>query len=1037
MTLSEPFIRRPIGTTLLALGLLMLGFVAYRHLPIAGLPTVELPSISISASRPGADPETMARTVAAPLERRLGKIAGVTGVWSFNTLGITNIWMEFELGRSVDGAARDVQAALNAAATDLPSDMPNPPTFRKTDPNGAPILVIALTSPAMTPAMIFDVADTTIAQRLMQVPGVADVTISGSEQPAVRVRVNPSRLAAMGVSLDAVRRAISESVALGPVGSIDGADQTFTIATNDQMRRPASYANLAVRTVDGNTVRLGAVAELEEGVRNSRAAAWFDGRPAVILNITKQPNSNVIETVSAVKALLPELTRWVPASIEVTVVADRTTSVRTSVEDMEKTLAVTVGLVMLVVFVFLRRGAATLAAGVTVPLAFAGTFAAMWLVGYSIDNLSLMALAIAVGFIVDDAIVMVENIERKIGEGLTPMRAAIEGASQIALTVVAISIALLAAFIPLIFIGGITGRYFREFALTLAFAVGISTVVALTLTPMICAHLIRPGGRPANWFDRLVEGVTGALHQAYARSLPWVLRHRYVALVAVLLTTGATVWLYIATPKGLIPEDDTGLVGGWVGASSDVSFPAMVELQKRVAARVAEDPAVRHVSSSVGGSGWAATVNNGRLTIVLKPPAERDASTQQVLERLRKSTRHVAGADTWFWSIQDVRLGGGGQGQRSPYQFTLWGDNYGEIQTHARRAVQTLKTVPGITDASGDQSGGSGLQATVVVDREEAARLGVSMQDVSSALQNAFAQRQVATLYGRRNQYRVVLEVEAEYRQDPNDLALVYVPSKSGRQVPLSAIARVEQGPAPLTIRHQNQFPSSSISYSVTPGTKMADALSAVRQAVAELHLPESVRVDFDGDLRALRRAANDQPLLILAAILTVYIVLGVLYESLAHPLTILSTLPAAGLGALLVLQATGTELSVIAFIGIILLIGIVMKNGILLVDFAIEAERERGLTPEQAALEGSLARFRPILMTTLAAMLGALPLVLATGPGSELRRPLGLTIVGGLLVSQLLTLYTTPAIYVLMDRLAQRLTRRRRRRDAPPVPAE
>ncbi len=1034
MGLSHPFIRRPIGTTLLALGLLLLGFVAHGNLPVAGLPSVELPSISVSAGRPGADPETMARTVAAPLERRLGKIAGVTNVSSVSTLGSANIWIEFDLDRSIDDAARDVQAALNAAATDLPSDLPNPPSFRKANPNAAPILVLALTSRTLPTSAVYDAADTTIAQRLLQVRGVADVNVTGSEQPAVRVRVNPARLASMGTSLEAVRAAIAGAVPLGPVGSIHGDEHAFTIAVNDQMRRPASYASLAVKAIDGRTLRLGDVAILEEGVRNSRAAAWFNGQPAVLVNVTRQADANVIETVEAIRALLPQMRRWVSPAIEFSVVADRTTSIRTSVEHMEFTLGLSVALVMLVVLLFLRRGAAVLAAGVTAPLSIAATFAGMWAVGYSIDTLSLLALTVAVGFIIDDAIVMVENVEAKVEAGMKPMPAALAASSEIGLTIVAISLSLVAAFIPLVFMGGVTGRFIREFALTLTFAVVSSTVVALTVTPMICAHLIAARARrPSGASPPVQERVMGWLLRFYARTLPVVLRHGYVTLGVVIATIASSVWLYVTVPKGLIPNDDTGLVGGWVGGASDISFPAMQELQERIAERVAEDPAVENVASSVGGGGWSASVNSGRLTITLRPLAERKLTTAQVLDRLRKSVLVIPGANVAFWSIQDVRLGGG-QGERSGYQFALWGENIEELERYARLAVARLKTVPGIVDVNTDRPS-SGLQARVVVDREEAARHGVSMQDVSVALNNAFAQRQVATLYGRRNQYRVVLDVEAHFRDSPADIAALYVSARGGGQVPLSAIATIEQAPAPLTMRHQNQFPSVTVTYNVTGGMVMDDALAAVRLAVAELHMPETVRVDFNGDLKALRQTSGSQPMLILMAILTVYIVLGVLYESLAHPLTILSTLPAAGLGALLALKVTGSELSIIAFIGIILLIGIVKKNGIMLVDFAIAAQRARGLTPEQAAIEASLARFRPILMTTLAAMLGALPLVLATGPGAELRRPLGLTIVGGLLVSQILTLYTTPAVYVLMDRLAARLSRRRRA--AAAVPAE
>ena len=1037
MGLSHPFIRRPIGTTLLAIGLMLLGFVAHGNLPVAGLPSVELPSISVSAGRPGADPETMARTVAAPLERRLGKIAGVTSVNSVSTLGSTSIWIEFDLNRSIDDAARDVQAALNAAATDLPSDLPNPPSFRKANPNSAPILVLALTSRTLPTSAIYDAADTTIAQRLLQVRGVADVNVTGSEQPAVRVRVNPARLASMGTSLEAVRAAIAGAVPLGPVGSIHGDEHAFTIAVNDQIRRPASYATLAVKAVDGRTLRLGDIAILEEGVRNSRAAAWFNGQPAVLVNVTRQSDANVIETVAAIRELLPQMRRWVSPAIDFSIVADRTTSIRTSVEHMEFTLGLSVALVMLVVLLFLRRSAAVLAAGVTAPLSIAATFAGMWAVGYSIDTLSLLALTVAVGFIIDDAIVMVENIEAKVEAGMRPMPAALAASSEIGVTIVAISLSLVAAFIPLVFMGGVTGRFIREFALTLTFAVASSTVVALTVTPMICAHLIAARARRprAAASPPVQERFLAWLLRGYARTLPVVLRHSFVALGVVVVTIASTVWLYVTVPKGLIPNDDTGLVGGWVGGASDISFPAMQEMQERIAEKVAEDPAVENVASSVGGGGWAASVNTGRLTITLRPLAERRLSTAQVLDRLRKSVLAIPGANVAFWSIQDVRLGGG-QGERSGYQFALWGEDIAELERYARLAVARLKTVPGIVDVNNDRPS-SGLQARVVVDREEAARHGVSMQDVSLALNNAFAQRQVATLYGRRNQYRVVLDVEAHFRDSPADIAALYVSARGGGQVPLSAIATIEQAPAPLTMRHQNQFPSVTVTYNVTGGMVMDDALAAVRLAVAELHMPETVRVDFNGDLKALRQTSGSQPMLILMAILTVYIVLGVLYESLAHPLTILSTLPAAGLGALLALKATRTELSIIAFIGIILLIGIVKKNGIMLVDFAIAAERGKGLTPEQAALDASLARFRPILMTTLAAMLGALPLVLATGPGAELRRPLGLTIIGGLFVSQFLTLYTTPAVYVLMDRLAARLSRRRRTALKSPAPAE
>ena len=1021
MNFSLPFIRRPIGTTLMAIGLFMIGAVAYVFLPVASLPNVELPTISVSASRPGADPNIMAATVAAPLERRLGEIAGVTELTSVSSLGSTRIVVQFDLSRSVDGAARDVQAALNAALSDLPGDMPTLPTFRKFNPSAAPVLILALTSKTMQGSAIYDAADSVIAQRLSQVEGVADVTVAGSEQPALRVRVDPTRLASMGVALEDVRTAISNANAMGPLGSFDGRDRATTIGINDQLKAAPDYSTLVVKTVNGNVVRLSDIASIRPGVRNSRSAGWFNRDPSVLLIITKQGDANVIDTVDRIYALLPELRQWIPAGLDISVLTDRTQTIRASVHDMQLTLAATAVLVMLVVFLFLRRGPPTIAAGITVPLSLAGTCALMWAAGFSINNLSLMALAVSVGFVVDDAIVMIENVFRNIEAGHSPMRAALAGARQIGFTVVSISVSLVAAFIPLLFMGGIVGRFFREFSVTLAFAIAVSTVVSLSVTPMICAYFVRQGPSPdATWLDRAVERVLTALTRFYDRTLALTIQRRALTLIVFVATIALTVGLYIKVPKGYFPQDDTGLIFGGTEASTDISFEAMEKLQQQATDIVLADPAVAGVGSSVGASGFNASVNRGRLFISLKPLAERDnVSTQQVVNRLRNRLNHIPGIRVFMVPAQDIRAGG--RQSNSQYQFTLWSSDIDQLQAWVPKVLDRVKQIPGIVDVTTDREQG-GLQAMVKIDRTMASRLGVRIQDIDSALNNAFSQRQISTIYGPRNQYRVILEVDRSFQRDPNDLSYIHVPGNGDAQVPLSTVAKVERGIAPLVVNHQGQFPSTTITYNLAAGTTIQDATAAITQAVAEMHIPDAIHTDFAGDVQQFQQSAGAQPLLLFAALIAVYIVLGVLYESLAHPLTIISTLPSAGLGALLALQVSGTELTVIAFIGIILLIGIVKKNGIMMVDFALDGERRRGLTPEQAIHEACLARFRPILMTTMAAMLGAVPLVIALGPGSELRRPLGITIIGGLLVSQVLTLYTTPVIYLMLDRLHRRL---------------
>ena len=1029
---SEAFIRRPVGTTLLAIGLFLTGMVAYRFLPVASMPTVDFPTINVTAARPGADPETMAATVAAPLERRLGEIAGVTELTSRSSLGSTRITIQFDLSRNIDGAARDVQAAINAALIDLPGDLQATPTFRKANPAATPIMILALTSNLVRPSVLYDAADTVIAQRLSQVEGVAQVDVNGAEQPATRVRVNPIALASMGLSMEDVRTAIANSNAVGPVGEFAGNERAISISTNDQLTTPPGYDAIVVRAANGTVVRLSAVASVVSGVRNNLAAGWFNQQPSVLLVISKQSTANVIETVDRIYALLPELRRWIPSAIDVSVLSDRTQTIRASVRDMQLTLLATIFLVMLVVFLFLRRVAATFAAGITVPLSLAGTCAMMWLAGFSIDNLSLMALAVSVGFVVDDAIVMIENCFRNLENGMSPLRAAIEGARQIGFTVLSISISLIAAFIPLLFMTGLIGRVFREFSVTLAFAIAVSTLVSLSVTPMICAHFVRkPPSPEATWLDRLVERALRGVLRFYARTLGLVIEHRGLALLIMAATVAITVMLFARTPKGFFPLDDTGLIYGGTQASSEISFKAMYELQQKAEGIVRADPAVASIGSSIGSSPWSPSVNRGSMFISLKPQAERGgATTQAVVARLRQKTTTVPGLRVFFFPMQDVRVGG--RQSDSTYQLTLWGSDYGELVRWAPRVLAAVQVVPGLVDVSTDREQG-GLQLNVSIDRTAASRMGVRVQDVANALNNAYAQRQISTIYTQRNQYRVILEIDPLYQHNPVDLDRVYVSGANNTQIPLSAVTKVSQGLSPLVVNHQGQFPALTISFNLKENVPLEEATRRVEQAVAELHLPDSLHAEYAGDARAFRQSLGAQPLLIFAALIAVYIVLGVLYESLAHPMTIISTLPSAGLGALIALQMSNTELSLIAFIGIILLIGIVKKNGIMMVDFALEGERKRGLTAERAIFEACLERFRPITMTTLAALLGALPLVIATGPGSELRRPLGITIAGGLIVSQMLTLYTTPAIYLLLDKLHRVLWGTRVRGEWPP----
>jgi multidrug efflux pump len=1027
-SLSEPFIRRPVGTTLLAIGLFLVGGVAYNFLPVASIPSVDFPVINVSASRPGADPTTMASTVAAPLERRLGEIAGIDQITSTSSLGTTNISLQFAIGRDIDRAARDVQAAINASLSDLPSDLPTLPRFRKANPAAAPVLIIALTSSTILPSAIYDVADTVIAQRISQVPGVGQATVSGADQPAVRVQIEPGALSTAGIASEDVRLAIVNANAIGPVGNFDGSSLGETIATNPQMRTAAQYRDIIVKSANGNSVRLSDVADVTDATRNSRQAAWFNKQPAVLIIITKQQDANVIETVDRVKALLPELKQVIPAGVDISILSDRTGTIRASVQDMQWTLAATAVLVMFVVFVFLRRATPTIAAGISVPLALAGTCAGMWLAGFSVNNLSLMALAISVGFVVDDAIVMIENMYRNLEEGMAPFQAALLGAKQIGFTVLSISLSLVAAFTPLIFMDGIIGRLFREFSLTLTFAILVSMVVSLTVTPMICAHYIKAGISPdATRLDRFVEGGLSRLVRFYERTLRIVLGFPFLTVLVFLATIALTVTLYVKSPKGYFPQDDSGLIIGSTRASSDVSFQAMLVLQQRVADIVMADPGVEGIGSITGGTGGpGGGSNRGRMFISLKDIGAREGkTTQDVIDRLRRKLSMVPGIRLFMFAAQDLRAGG--RQSDSNYEYTLTSADLDLLAKWAPIVAKKMESVEGITDVSSDRDA-AGLAINLSIDRNAAASLGVKVQDIDNALNNAFSQRQISTIYTQRNQYQVIFEVDGRLQTDPTALDKIYVDSASNNQVPLSRVVRFSHGLSPLSVFHQASFPSNTISFNVLPDVVLQTATNNIQQAVVDLHMPEGIRGDFSGNAADSQKTAGKQPLLILGALIAVYIVLGVLYESLAHPLTIISTLPSAGLGALLALQLTNTPLTVIAFIGIILLIGIVKKNGIMIVDFALEGERHRGLSSEDAIFEASLARFRPILMTTMAALLAAVPLVVASGPGTELRRPLGITIIGGLIVSQILTLYTTPVIYLLIDRL-------RRRREPSPAP--
>jgi hydrophobe/amphiphile efflux-1 (HAE1) family protein len=1018
MNVSEPFVRRPVGTTLLAAALFLLGSVAYFFLPVASLPAVDFPAIGISASRPGADPGTMAASVAAPLERRLSGIAGLNELTSTSSLGSTQIIAQFDIDKNLDAAARDVQAAINASLVDLPTDLPTAPTFRKASQSTMPVLVLALTSDTMPTSAIFDATDSVIAQRISQVPGVAEARIVGAEQPAIRVQVDSARLAAMNLGVNEVARALFAANAHSAVGALAAGMQEITLGTTDQLSTPEDYRNIVIASRNGAIVKLGDVARVERGVRNRNSAGWFNGKPAVIVIVTKQPAANVVETVDHVKALLPQLQQWIPSGIKINVLADRTQTIRASIKDIQFTLAISIALVMMVVFVFLRRATPVIAAGVTVPLSLVGACAAMWVAGFSIDNLSLMALTISVGFVVDDAIVMIENIESNRERGMSRIDAALAGSKQIGFTVISISLSLIAVFIPLLFMEGVMGRLLREFSVTLTFAILISTVVSLTVTPMICAWLPAPREKEKSRLDHLIEGGLDRLVSFYGRTLRPVVDHPWITLVVILATVAATVQLYRTIPKGNLPQDDIGLINGTTEASPDTSFEEMIRLQRRVNEVLMADPDVANVGSFIGSGSLTASGNQGRVFVALKPIGERQASSKEVISRLRRSFARIPGVSVFMVPSQDLRSGG--RVSKSQYQFTLSDASLEELEEWREKILARLKQLPELVDLTSDKEQG-GLRAQVIIDRNAASRMDVPIAAIDAALNSAFGQRQDTIVYTQRNQYRVIFETPPARQRDIRDLAGVYVSSSSGSQVPLTALARIERGSMPLVVNHQGVLPAVTLSYNVAPDSTLDAATAAIEKAVTELNPPSSLHAGFAGDAADFRKVAKGMATLILAALLAVYIILGILYESLVHPITIISTLPSAGLGALLSLELFGVEFTVIAFIGILLLIGIVKKNGIMLVDFALHAEREKGMSTHDAALAAAKDRFRPIVMTTLAAMLGALPLAFASGIGAELRRPLGIAIIGGLLLSQALTLYTTPVIYLLMSKLRRK----------------
>ena len=1029
MNVSEPFINRPIGTILLAVGLFLAGAVAYENLPVSSLPNIEQAAVRVSASLPGADPETVAATIAAPLERRIGEIAGVNELTSTSQLGSTSISVQFDLSRNGDDAARDVQAAINAAQADLPTTLTRRPTIRKSNAASSPIMILVMTSPNRRPTDMYDLADLIVSTRISQINGVAEVTIGGAQTPAVRIVADPAALQTRSLSLEDIRTAVNQANSLVPIGALNGPNKSTMVLTNGQITKPEDYKNIVVKVKNGDVVRLGDVAEVSTGTSNRLSAGYFNKDPAVIVIIQKTPDANVVDTVNRINALLPELQRLLPADVSLQVLNDRTKTIRASVTDLQYTMAASIALVMLVVLIFLRRTVPTVAAGLAVPLSLAGTVCLMWLSGYSLDNLSLLALVISVGFVVDDAIVVIENCYRNMEAGLPPLRAALEGSRQIGFTIISISLSLIAAFIPLLFMGGAIGKLLQEFAWTIAYAIFISAIVSLTLTPMICGRFIKRLPKPREtWLDRRIEPFFNGLIRGYARSLDYALERRFLMLLVTLTALALTIQLYIVVPKGLVPPGDTGLVIGFARAAPEVSFDALEGIQIQVSKILAGDPDVAGVGVSIGGTSGFGSSNQARFYMALKPMEQRVTPASAVIARLRKKLEAVKGVEVTMFPAQEIQFGA--RQSRSQYQVTLWSPELSDVTKWVRRVQNEMKQVPGVLDVNSDREAG-GPQAYLQIDRIKAAKFGIAVKDIDNALNDAFSQRAISTTYGFRNQYSVILEANLDIQRSLEGLKSIYIKGNGSQQVPLSAVTTLALTGVPLVVNHQGQFPSITISFNTAQNVALGQVLPKILDISRKLNLPDSVHLELAGETLALQQQQSSEILLIVTAIIAVYLVLGILYEDLVHPLTILSTLPSAGFGALLTLKATGVDLSVISLIGIILLIGVVKKNGIMLVDFALDAERTHGLSSEDAIRQACMERFRPILMTTLAAMFGALPLLLSFGPGSELRQPLALTIIGGLAVSQLMTIYTTPVIYIWLDKLRTKKVRTKEPREA------
>ena len=1026
MHFSALFIRRPMGTTLLTIALALAGIISYQFLPVSPLPQVEYATLEVQAALPGASADIMASAVATPLERQFGRIAGLNEMTSTSFLGATRISLQFDLHRDINAAARDVQAAMNAARGQLPANLPNAPFYRKSNPADSPIVILALTSDIVGRARMYDMASSILQQKLSQVPGVGRVIVGGGALPAVRVAVNPTVLHSYGLSLEDIRAVLSTANANRPKGEIAENGHAWTLNTTDQLLQAADYQPVIISYRQGAAVRLADVADVVDASEDIRNTGVVNGKPAILLLVYRQPGANILDTVDRVRATLPQLQATLPPTVALVDAVDRTTTIRASVHDVQFTLGLSILLVILVVFVFFRTVRITIIPSVVVPVSLIGTFGAMYLLGYSLNNLSLMALTIATGFVVDDAIVVMENIIRHMEQGTPPRQAALLGAKEIGFTVLSITISLLAVFIPILMMGGIFGRLFREFAVTLAVAVGMSLVISLTTTPMMCAYILRAHSHEGHgWLYRANEWVFQRVLRLYEVTLAWVLRHQFLMLLVTLATIYVTVRLYIDIPKGFFPQQDTGQLFGQIQADQSSSFQAVRQILQQFVTLVGEDPAVDNVLGFTGGS-YGGSVNTARMFVALKPLKERQISADQVMARLRSKLARVPGARLFMQAFQDLRVGGRLSGAQ--YQFTLQGDNVRELNEWAPRVLNKMRALPLLTDVNSDQQD-RGLEASLVLDRATASRLGISTAAIDDTLYDAFGQRQVSTMYKALNQYHVVLEVGSDFLQNPDGLKHIYVRSANRTLVPLSAFTHYAPSNTPLTVNHQGLFPAITISFNLTPGTALGDAVTAVERATREIGLPAAIRGSFQGTAQAFQDSLQSQPVLIAAALVAVYIVLGILYESYIHPITILSTLPSAGVGALLALLLCGTELSFIAIIGIILLIGIVKKNAIMMIDFALEAERTQGKSPEAAIFQACLLRFRPIIMTTMAALLGGLPLALGTGTGAELRRPLGITIVGGLIFSQMLTLYTTPVVYLYLDRFQIWCTRLHRGR--------